>query len=274
MMNFYCVIDTSAFIWDRQRFQENAAPYYQLATELMTFFDCLDSEKPKILMRSTLQEEMVNGFPCELIEGIPDFHELSTAIYSFLGCYAHGVLDFDGIELEGVKSDPDIVYNFYNPTVKKETIYLISYIHQERTDSIYFTFQPIWTKQEKLKTKHGNEPKEHSTIISTEAELKKFFDQFKLVFQHNPKHNKLLGWRTYDGVDIAPLSCDNGQAVNEYAQTLLSTAIRSATKSGLFNYDDVNETFVHFREHEPNRFHAYDERVNDIPKDVRNHFHK
>lgn len=274
-MDFYCVIDTSAFIWDEEKFKKDSSPYFQLASDLMEFIEVIEKERPQLLMRSQLIIEMMSAFPYTLIQGKVNFRDLAKSVNSFLAKCIAGAIQFTEFELPGIVSQPDIVYNYYNGNVKKETVYLISYIHQENTNSIYFTFKAIWGTEDDLKTSVKANVKSHETIISSTAELEQFFEQFRIKFEHNRKHDKLKGHRVENGEEIWPLSCDNGTIDdNPYAQMLLDTSVTSSVTGHRYNYDDLNRTYVRFFEHNPNRFHAFDDPNKKVPFDIRSHFHK
>src|SRR5438552_11508483 len=108
-MDFYAVIETSAFIWDTAILLQDSRPYRILAENLVNFMEVFDREKPQILLRRNLLYEMMAGFPCEMAHGLPNFSDLSNAIYRFLSFIGYEMIEFSGNILHGIYSNPNIV---------------------------------------------------------------------------------------------------------------------------------------------------------------------
>ena len=275
-MRYYAVIDTSAFIWDRNAYEQNATPYYDLANQLVTFIDIFETEKPSIYLSNVLLEEIIKGFPCDLESNIPNFLELINSVFNFLSHLGNKITEFEREEIIGLYSKPSIIYQYYNKVVKKEIVYLISSMHSCDILIIYFTFDAIWSPEISLKTilKIGKSEnvKEYETIIHpSNNQLRKFFDRLKPLFEHHPKHDRIKGWRIKKGKEVAPFSCFDGKDVS-IPQNLLSTAFKFENK--LYNYDNKNKTFIVFRSHHRNKYHGFDERLENVPFEVKRHFHK
>jgi len=49
-MDFHVVIDVSSLIWNIDEFKVNAAPYYDLANEWISFIEIFEKEEPAILL--------------------------------------------------------------------------------------------------------------------------------------------------------------------------------------------------------------------------------
>lgn len=145
-------------------------------------------------------------------------------------------------------------------------------MHSCATLIIYFTLDPIWGQKISLKTISKKKVKKYETIIhSTNNQLQSFFDRYKPFFEHNAKHDRNRGWRNVGDKEVAPLSCFDG-IKKDIPQNLLSTAIKHGNK--LYNYDSRNETFVTFVSSGGNKYHGYDERIKNVPIEVKKHFHK
>lgn len=274
-MSFPAVIDTSAFIWDREEFNRNAAPFYSLADHLVNFMETFENEKPNVFLRSDLLVEMINGFPCEMIDGIPNFRELNSSVYSFLSKLGDGASDFDATLREGIMSTPNIIYTYYSDPVKQEIGYLISAMHDNDTGIIYFTFKTLWEDEKtKLTTRHLQTTKIYNTFVyNTNSQLVEFLSQFKPAFDHNGKHDRNKGWH-FDGDElVAPLSCFDGNS-NNIPQGILSKAILSKITNQLYGYDEKNQIFVRFLNHQANKYHGHDVKIEDAPSDIKKYFHK
>lgn len=282
-MNFYTVIDTSAFIWDKEEFDKNAQPYYDLASQLTTFIAIVEKENPRILMRSELLNEMLIDFPWDQISGVSDFFSFRNVVFPFLANLSHRIIEFEAKTIEGIYSSPDIVYKYFNENVQREINILITKIHTSDDDSVYFTFLPIWVdRKTQLQTKtKKDETRKYETIIHSEDELNIFFRRFTLLFEHNSKHDKLIrtidiqwGYKLVNGEEIFPLSCYDPANLS-VAQQLLSTAVPSPIEGGkLFNYDEVNHTFVCFVLTGGNKYHGYDQPAGRVHESIKKHFFK
>lgn len=100
--------------------------------------------------------------------------------------------------------------------------------------------------------------------ILWDSELQNHFAKSKLVFEHNPKHD------TFSNPRISFLSKD----VQSRCQSILETSLIDETNphNGIrYGYDSVTETYLKFREHLPNKFHAYPVEFieSEIPSAVR-----
>jgi len=278
-MDFMAVIDVSSIIWDETDYQSNTNQFYELANSVSTLFMKLEEEKPKILLRKKLQEQMINAFPFGKIPY--SFSEFERIAYTFLTKTGSNIFTYSYSNIIDILSFPDLIKEHYNDTTKEEIRILISKIHLDSdTKNVYFTFQYLWERDAVLKTKKGEEEKvEHETIISDrEKELDEFFQKFKRIFEHNPKHNKTklntkkMWVRAKDkSLFISRLSCYDGD------DTIPQELLDSGRASGdcYYNYDLENEVYVVFRCHLNNKYHGYDENSNDdIPNEIKKHFNK
>jgi hypothetical protein len=271
-MNFLAVVDTSAFIWDRYGFERDASIYYELTEDLMTFIEVFRNERPKIILRKELLEEMINGFPCDIVQGITNFRDLCTSIYLFLG-NLNEIIEFEGLITDALTSIPNIAYDYYNNTVKREIKYLISEMHSTHETVIYFTFKSIWQSDVQLQTQlNYSLAKSYETIIHSGNEIINFFSRFKPLFEHNPKHKK-HSYIAENGEEVSPFSCFFGRD-KSLPQKLLSTAVKDEGSNKYYNYDDTNGTFVCFYAHTANKYHGFDIKLENVPRAIRKKFHK
>jgi hypothetical protein len=269
-MNFLSVIDTSAFIWDVERFEMNAAPFYELGGQLMKFIEILEKEKPLILMRTELNEAMINSFPSNKLDGIPNFRDLSRVVYSFLADISEDIVTLKSMSSTETFSEPNIAYDYFSPDVKEEISYLVHKMHTGTDEYVFFTFQYIWSNQDvQLVTfKSKNDKKPHETVIYSSESIDKFFLKHKPIFEHNSKHDRNKGYRIENGEEIFPLSCFDGKDMS-IPQQLLANAIRyKKDKKKLYSYDVQNKTFVCFTPHSKNRYHGFDQPDGKVPPSI------
>lgn len=258
-MSFSAVIDTSAIIWDQDKFQTNQAPYYQLAEDLLHLIETIGSEDPNIILRGELLEEMINGFPAQKLDGIPYFRELVNNVYTYLANLPNFANreQFEAVITPDLSSAPDLVETHYNPATTQEMQYLITHLHFHPREPKYFTFEATWTNPQAQLSTTEQDNRVHETIICNEKSLKNFYQRFQRTFEHNPKHAKTKYLRFWKGRKISPLSCFDGrnQAI---PQNLLSLAVNEENTDDYFYYDAVNDTYVCFYNHLANKYHGFD----------------
>lgn len=269
-MNFVSVIDTSAFIWDTEQLKNNAAPYYELSKQLKRFFTVIEKEKPKILIRDQMITEMINGFP---YADTTHHYDWGQSIALFLSKVYGLAISFPVPQTNGFSSRPNIIRNHYNSTVKQETQYLIAHIHSDKETTIFLTFAPIWDATGHLVTLVTAVEREHETIISTSDELEKFFDNFKLKFDHNPKHDRIKKYAEETAEDVSILSCFDGQD-NTLPQAILEKAVPFKNSKKLYSYDTTNNTYVCFHPHTNNLYHGWDVVSEKVPIEIKRKFGK
>jgi hypothetical protein len=277
-MNFNAVIDTAAFIWNEDLYSKDQTLFYKLASDLIIFVEVFEKESPTIFLRNDLLIEMRNSFPWDLTANKPYFKEFKTIVYAFLSKLPDNIIEFDGNILDGLVSGPNIIYSYYNKEVEQEIAFLISEIHSNSTQTLYFTFSPIWEEKRQLTTKIKEQSRVHQTIIYPDDDLFAVFASFKPIFEHNSKHDKSKGPRTENGEIISPLTCfDNliHPPNNSIPQGILDKAMKeSGLSHKLFGYDEVNETFVCFQSHDKNKYHGYDVDTSNVPHPIQKHFGK
>lgn len=276
-MNFTIVLDISAVIWDEMDYENNKSHYYRLTDGISMLINKLDKEKPAILIRSELKNEIITNFPFRKIpRGYNDFETQTYLFFARLN-----PIEYSGSPISRLVSIPDQIKAHYNNNTKNEVCCLLSKIHSDSSlQSIYFTFKYLWNGVDKLTT-HVNEiKKEYETIISDKKnELDNFFAQFKLIFEHNPKHDKTLlntkeKWEQAEDKSgfISRLSCYNGKDTIR-PQELLDSAYKYG--SCYYNFDNENDVYVVFRNTRKNIYHGYDENdMGKIPNEARKHFNK
>ncbi len=278
-MDFNIVLDISSIIWDEANYNANKHKYYNLLSGVSTLMVKLEKEMPTILLRDELLIEMTNTFPSNKIPN--EFWAIVNQVYSFLGRIRSSIITYSDHIIPDIVSIPNLIKAHYKDTTKNEIKYLISKIHSDtELQNIYFTFKYLWNGVDKLKTEVDGDAKEYETIISdNENELEDFFAKFKSIFEHYPKHDKMLyntkeKWEEAEDKDgfVSRLSCYNGED-DVISQELLDNGLKSG--ECYYNYDSVNEVWVVFRCHLDNKYHGYDENNPEkIPNKVRKHFNK
>lgn len=263
------VLDISSIVWDKNDFDTNQTQYYSLASEFVIFLQAFESCNHLLFVaRNELLNEVRGQFPYS----IPNSAQLITFKRRALQFLSSKRVISYNTNGQSISSIPDIFYNYFSDTLKLEVKYLLSEMHNVE-NYIFCTFSSRWNTTDKLKTVSST-IKEHQTVIHGNANptIQDFYNTtFRNIFEHNLKHDRTKGKRIENGETISPLSCFDG-IKTDIPQTLLDNAIRFNNE--FYNYDTVNQTFVCFKNHQNNKYHGYDEDIENVPLQIKNIFHK
>lgn len=269
------VLDISSVIWDKERYDADVSCYYQLAEEFLQFTEAFKKVDVKLMMRSDLLAEMMNSFPFDLTQNTPYFKEFKTLAWRFLSQISD-TTEYEANVLPDLKTIPNIFYNHYSKTALLECKYLVYEMHTTTNHLAFCTFSAIW-KDDSLKTQCNTKTKEHDTVIHPSEDIESYIGRFKKVFEHNPKHDRIIKRRRDNGEEVSPLSCFDGKD-NSKPQKLLDTSQRidDETEKKFYNYDDENQTYVCFTPHRENvnKYHGFDINKEQVPAEIKKIFHK
>lgn len=277
-MNFTTILDISSLIWNRADYETNTHNYYRLADSLLDLLGKLENQKTVFLMRKQLLDRIDIEFP--FYELSNDFRDFIDAIYKILSKIGLKGIDYpDNID-DDLISEPNLIKEYYNDETKVEIRYLISRMHSdEDSDKIYFTFNYLWDGDNSfLVVKDTTKNVLHPVVVSDNEdkfknnELDIFLDKFKRVFEHHvEKHDRITGQKNQKGEPVSKLSCFDGKD-----ETVPQKLLDEGEKSGkrIYNYDDENEVWVVFMNHEGNKYHGYDEEENEVPPKVKKRLNK
>jgi len=253
------VIDLAAFVWDKDDFNEDKYAYWQLISHKIKLLDELKKNKLKLLCRNQLRDNIWAEFP---YNNAPiSTKDMSNRITIFLTTSKFE--EYPSKIKKELVSIPNQIRLHFSETIQKENSYLLSDMYTSDTTYFYFTFKKIWNGISKLILKKNDDEKDISVIvIKEEQDIIFFFNSYKPIFEHNPKHDRIKS-----GDYESSLSCFNG-IDNTIPQKLLDTAIEY--KGVYYNFDSNNDVWVVFRNHLNNLYHGYDE-INEqkIPIKIR-----
>ena len=272
-MDFYTVVDTAAFIWDREQSQANDSRYYALSLLIVDFLKIMEVEKPRLFLRNELKDHIFAEFPWDS-QDYPNFWEVCRTVAAFLGNTES--VPFNASDIDDTTSNPNIVYQYYSDSVKTEIGYLIREMHSSESNIKYFTFCPIWNLGDQLVTNKEQTDKAYDTIVQCEHELQTFLEGLRPKFVHSPKHDRLIrrvdierGYRLMDGKKRYPFSA-NYSAKPNYAQNLLELSITHHLESDkAYYFDEDNHTYVCFMHTEGRVYHGFDVPEHEIHEPIR-----
>lgn len=280
MNNVFISLDFSSFYWDEEDYNLNTTKYYDLTEELKNLILILDKEKPNILLRDSLLEEIQINFPYNKIpkKGRGAFITLVKSFLSNTNFISYSTLT------EKIISKPNLIKSHFNENMKNEIDYLISEMHLDSDKkNIFITFDYLWKKNGNLETVVGDTIKNYETIISDIPNaINLFFDELKPKFEHNSKHDceehkskERFELRDTTKDFVSQLTCFKNQK-QAIAQRILDKAIKF--ESEYIGYDEVNDYWVRFKCHRKNLYHGFDEYDDEneekIPLEIKRKFHK
>ncbi|MDR2929162.1 MAG: hypothetical protein LBV41_13345, partial [Cytophagaceae bacterium] len=269
------VLDMSSIVWDENHFQTDPALHYNLAREVILFIQAFEScRNLRLVARTELLNNALNLFPYNIAKNRRELFDFKRRTQMFLSNRLSNSVSY-GIDSTVINSQPNICCSYFAPDLKTEIGYLITEMHNNSEKHIFYTFATRWQSNNNLKTINGGE-KEHQTVIHKDSSStieKYYLNNVGNVFEHNPKHDSCKGKRKEGGEWIYPLSCyDERKKDTSAPQQLLDIARQYGGE--YYSYDTHNCTFVCFKNHQDNKYHGYDEDLNNVPQKIREEFHK
>jgi len=278
-MDNFAAIDTSAVVWDMVNFNDNRHNYYQLVRGVNNLFNALQNIQINILLRTELQQEMINTFPYSELPS--EFYDVGKTFYSFFDKMGKNLLNYGANDIQNLTSEPKQVKEYFKQNIKKEVGFLLSEMHRSNKTIDYFSFEYLWGNRNLRTKKNGNEKEYRTIICDRNNNLQEYFNGITPTFEHNSKHDKTQynskeQWLSLSNDQkrdfVSRLSCYNGRDIIE-PQRLLSKRYPKLIDNCYYSYDEINEVYVVFRKTRNNIFHAYDEYdINKIPKAVKKQF--
>jgi len=266
------VLDISSLVWDQNQFCTDDPFYYALRREVALFLNAFENcNSLKFVARKSLLNEIRCLFPYNIC----DEHNM----YDFQRLVLHFLATKRNLSYEAVSSTanatPRICHSYFSTNLQTEIGYLITEIHGSSDNYIFCTFRTCWQNNSDLQTNNGN-LKTHKTIIHEDAKptiQDYYLNNIRNVFEHNEKHDSNKGKRKENGEWIYPLSCyDERKKDIAIPQQLLDIAKQYGNE--YYSYDTPNETFVCFKNHKDNKYHGYDEDIKNVPRKIKEEFHK
>jgi len=270
-MNFTAAIDMSTFIWSNNDFNTRRHNYYHLIKMMPAMFEQIEKAKTPLLFRQDLYHLIMAEFPYAMANTISrDFERLTM---SFLINTVSNWRLYSEVEMESTSTSPTIIKTYYSQGVIDEVQCQIDHIYYNNNPVHKFiTYHYFYNSNNNLAIfdTQNNVNSIDTLCYNSEEDIIKFFDDHKIKFEHNPKHN---AYKT--GGKVSPLSCYNerlGDITN--AQELLSSAI--LLDGDYFNYDSDNEVYVVFVGTSERVFHGFDlsDEGENIPPSIKAKFNK
>lgn len=266
------VLDISSVVWDENHFNSNKDIYYVLKSEMFLFLNAFENcSNLKIAAREELLNEIRILFPYNI-------------------CNDHSMFDFQKLVLQFLATKrsvsykainsitnvvPNICYPYFSADLQTEIGYLITEIHNSPDNHIFCTFRTCWQSNPNLQTNNRVSKTYHSIIHEDKKPTIQdyYLNNIRNIFEHNPKHDSNKEKRKENGEWVYPLSCyDERKKDPTIPQKLLDRA--KPHEDEYYSYDTQNKTFVCFKRHRDNKFHGYDEEISNVPRKIREEFHK
>jgi hypothetical protein len=272
-MIYTAAIDVSTFIWCRNDYNNNKHHYYNLLSIIPSLFDEITVLKIPLLLRNELYNLIVDEFPYGMADEIS--YEFSYLTLSFLSDNRNWFTYSDCVD-EGISSVPNIVKAHFSQNTQVETKHQICHLFNngENPNHKFISFLYFYNHNKNLLLVKEKEQREVETFwYSSEAEINKFFDKYKIKFKHHTKHRR-EGYYDYDRKEqVSPFSCYHNQG-ELAAQELLDKAF--FYEGHYYNFDLANNVFVRFIMTSAFVYHGHDllDEGNNIPNQVKKKFNK
>jgi len=269
-MEVKVVLDISSIVWDDIDFVQNKSLYYSLKNDFFLFIQAFESCKNlKFVARKELLGKIQSSFPYKITNehNMFDFQRL---VLCFLSTKRN--VSYADINDTNISSLPNICFNYFSPELQTEIGYLITEMHTTDENYIFCTFSCRWNTTDNLKTKNST-TKEHQTVIHGNGNLtiQDYYNtNIRNIFEPNPKHDRVKVANQKRN-EVSKLSCFDGVDTS-VPQSLLDNA--TECNADYYAWDSHNQTFVCFTQHLNNKYHGYDEKISNVPSQIRNIFHK
>ena len=270
-MNFTAAIDVSTFIWSNDDFDAQRHNYYHLIRMMPSMFEQIEKCKMELLFRQYLYHLIMAEFPYIMVNDISrDYGRLTFAF--FVNTVDNWRL-YSKMDVELTSTRPPIIKKYYSHQIQAEIQCQIDHIfyHEEQIHK-FITYSYFYNYDTNLTISDGQKRAlEIETLCyNSEEGIAKFFDDHKIKFEHNPKHNIYKA-----GGRISPLSCYNERLKDTtQAQQLLSSAV--LLEGDYYNYDSDNSVYVVFVATGGTMFHGFDlsDEGENVPHSIKSKFNK
>ena len=274
-MSFIAAIDISTFIWCEQDFNANKDQYLILKNLAPYIYSQIRDLKLPILLRDELYQSIMNEFPYNMVSEIGyDFQKLTLEFLTdtFSSWYLYTENNDDSIT-----SNPELKKAHFSGNIQTETQSQVCHFFQnsQNPEHKFITYNYFFNKTNNLIVNKQNDTIEIDTLrYNSEEDITRFFDNYTLKFEHNPKHTRHL--RYSGGEKISPFTCfhqSNGEAI---AKKLLKEA--TFHEGYFYNFDLDNNVYVRFLKTHLDRpiYHGHDmsDQNQDVPNKIKNKYNK
>ncbi len=268
MKNFTAILDISTFVWDQVDFNTNKHRYYQLIDLAPIVYEQVADNRVPILLREKLYNLLMLDFPYSNINAInPDY---CTLTLSFLTNVFW--IPYEDGDDSSISTNPNLVKNYFSDDLKNESYSQIFHINRNAIIGYKFIAYNYFHNHTNnlFITTETNQIEVDSLFYESKAEIVQFFDNYKIKFKHNPKHDQYKA-----GGKISPLSCYNERAGDTTkAQNLLKSSYLLG--NDYYNFDAENQIYVKFVDSNDGTYHGFNvsDEGSNIPNEIKNRFNK
>jgi len=267
------ILDISSIVWDVNNFNTNKSLYYTLKSEVFLFIQAFERcNNLKFVARKELLDSIRTSFPYNICNEHKMF-DFQRLVLHFLSTKRN--ISYTKSNNSGTYSVPNICCNYFSQDLQTEIGYLITEIHNSSNNHIFCTFSTCWQNNTDLQTNYGDSRTHHTVIHeNTKPTIYDYYlNNIRNIFEHNSKHDSNKGIHWENGELVYPLSCYNERVKDTtIPQKLLDDAIQYENEYYIYNTN--NNTYVCFKWHKDNKYHGHDEDINNVPRKIREEFHK
>jgi hypothetical protein len=240
-------VDPAILVWDHAEYAIDQGRYWQIAKDVVATIALIEDCGLTVVLRHEMIDQLINSFPAEYLDH--DVHELRdfvNVIYAFLAREDLHENDYPIIPI--LSCAPDFAGRLHFPQVlKDETAYALHYVLLNEKSSVVFTHEciagaNIVTATIRSATKLGN-----VECFASSARYQVFQARVVPVYEENHNHDSLSGYGSR-----LPHCLDPNDL-----QVLLDAATSRPDPRLVCAYSNKANTYIAFRKHFANRYHAY-----------------
>ncbi|GEP52639.1 hypothetical protein FNO01nite_33110 [Flavobacterium noncentrifugens] len=275
-MSFIATIDISTFIWCEQDFNANKNKYIILKNLAPNIYTQIRELNLPVLLRNELYTSIMDEFPYKMVKEIGyDFQKLTLEFLT--DTFSNWILYTDNSD-NSITSNPAIIKPHFSGSIQAETQSQIGHLfhNNQNPEHKFLAYNYFYAQNSNLVVNRQNNDVVIDTLrYNSEEEIIKFFEDYKLRFEHNSKHTRKLRYSS-DGEKISPFTCFHQPNGTEKAEKLFKEATLHDGK--YFNFDLENNVYVRFLKTYVDRpvYHGHDlsDENQDVPDKVRKKINK
>lgn len=270
-MSFTAAIDISTFIWCEEDFKANKNQYIALKSLAPSVYTQIRELNLSILLRDELYNSIINEFPYNMVKEIG--YEFQKLTLEFLTDTFPNWMLYEENNNKSIETTPQITKQHFSNNIQVESHSQKNHLYKnhQNPDHKYIAYNYFFNSTNNLVLISGENNIEVETLrFSTEEEINHFFDQYKIKFRHNPKHD-----RYKSGGKISPLSCYNERTGDtSKAQELLEKAYK--VENDYYYLDEENNVYVQFVSSNDGTYHGFDisDEKDNVPSKIKAKFNR
>lgn len=248
-------VDPAVLIWDINDYKLDQGRYWELASEVVSLLTMLEESETQIVARPELLEILIDSFPCEyLLNSCCELRDFSNAIFGLLA--KNNIFYSEYSECGCVASTPELSNrSHFSQNLKNEVVNALGTLLNAPNISSIFSSSLVGIEANNIRIE--SQTKQCDVIcFSNNIRFAVFENRHDRIYEKSMKHDPLGGF----GSKLPRCLSDDD------LQSLLDVACVIPGKDFLCVWSNKSESYIIFRPHIDNCFHAYAVRENELSK--------